>query len=138
MGGMEKLIVTTKQIEDLKKYSLFHKPFEACSLLFGSVRDHFYIVRESYHVKNLNRSINSFKMAGADLMAAYQYSLRRNLDVIGVFHSHMLGTKPSKEDLIYMEINPVVWLIYSISDYKFGAYILDTTLRNVLIDVVME
>jgi [CysO sulfur-carrier protein]-S-L-cysteine hydrolase len=135
---VRKLIITKKQIADLKEYSLSYAPFEACSLLLGVVKDQIYIVRETYHMKNLNRSINTFKMAGPDLIAAYEYSLESKLDVIGIFHSHRLGIRPSMEDLIYMEINPVVWLIYSVSDCKFGAYILETSLRKILIDVVMD
>jgi [CysO sulfur-carrier protein]-S-L-cysteine hydrolase len=138
MTLVEKLIITTKHIEDLKEYSLLHAPFEACSLLLGVAKDQLCIVRETYHMKNLNRSINSFKMAGPDLIAAYEYSLQKKLDVIGIYHSHTHGSRPSMEDLVYMEINPVVWLIYSVSDCKFGAYILETSLRNILIDVVME
>jgi [CysO sulfur-carrier protein]-S-L-cysteine hydrolase len=133
-----KLIIPKKQVADLKEYSLSNAPFEACSLLLGVVKNKIYTVRETYHMENLNRSINTFKMAGPDLIAAYEYSLVRKLDVIGIFHSHTLGIRPSMEDQIYMEINPVVWLIYSLSDCKFGAYILETSIRNILIDVIME
>lgn len=138
MTLVEKLIITKKHSEDLKEYASVHAPFEACSLLLGVAKDRLSMVRETYHMKNTNRSINSFKMAEPDLIAAYQYSLEKKLDVIGIYHSHTHGIRPSMEDLVYMEINPVIWLIYSVSDCKFGAYILETSLRNILIDIVKE
>jgi proteasome lid subunit RPN8/RPN11 len=131
-----KLIITKKHIEDLKKYSLSHVPIEACSLLLGVVKDLSFIVSETYHMKNLDGSVNSFKMAGTDLIAAYQYAFENKLDVVGIYHSHTSGVRPSTKDMTYMEINPVVWLIYSVSDCKFGAYIQQTFLENILIDIV--
>ena len=138
MTLVEKLIITKKHSEDLKECASVNAPFEACSLLLGVAKDHLSMVRETYHMKNTNRSINSFKMAEPDLIAAYQYSREKKLDVIGIYHSHTHGIRPSMEDLVYMEINPVIWLIYSVSDCKFGAYILETSLRNILIDIVKE
>jgi [CysO sulfur-carrier protein]-S-L-cysteine hydrolase len=133
-----KLIITKKHIEDLRKYSLSHVPIEACSLLMGVVKNRLFIVRENYHMKNLDGSNNSFKMGGTDLITAYQYALENKLDVIGIYHSHISGVRPSMKDMEYMEINPVVWLIYSVSDRKFGAYILENLLKDILIEVVME
>ena len=138
MALPRKLIITKKHIEDLRKYSLSHVPIEACSLLMGVIKDQLFIVRETYHMKNLDGSNNSFKMGGTELIAAYQHALENKLDVIGIYHSHISGIRPSMKDMVYMDINPVVWLIYSISDRKFGAYILENFLKDILIDVVME
>lgn len=104
----------------------------------GVIKDQLFIVRETYHMKNLDGSNNSFKMGGTELIAAYQHALENKLDVIGIYHSHISGIRPSMKDMVYMDINPVVWLIYSISDRKFGAYILENFLKDILIDVVME
>jgi proteasome lid subunit RPN8/RPN11 len=111
---------------------------EACSLLMGEIKDQLFIVRENYHMKNLDGSNNSFEMGGTDLITAYQYALENKLDIIGIYHSHISGVRPSMKDMAYMEINPVVWLIYSVSDSQFGAYILENSLKDILIDIVME
>lgn len=89
-------------------------------------------------MRNVDLSETAFKMEQPDLISAYEYSSEKKLNVIGVFHSHFLGTGPSKKDLIYMELNPVVWLIYSVDDCKFGAYKMNRTLEKVLLDIVTE
>ena len=89
-------------------------------------------------MRNVDLSETAFKMGLPDLISAYEYSSEKKLNVIGVFHSHCFGTAPSKKDLTYMELNPVVWLIYSVDDCKFGAYKMNRTLEKVLLNIVTE
>jgi proteasome lid subunit RPN8/RPN11 len=77
-------------------------------------------------------------MSGTDLVNAYEYSSGRALDVIGIFHSHIYGIRPSKKDIRFMEINPVIWLIYSVSDFRFGAYIIEDSIKEVSIKVIKD
>ena len=135
MVTRQALNVTVNQMTNLRDTSLLHRPYEACSLLLGLVKDRIFLVKEIYHMQNLDRARNTFQMSGIDLMNAYEYSLGKNLDVIGIFHSHISGIRPSKKDMRFMEINPVVWLIYSVSDYQFGAYIMESTVKDVPIKV---
>ena len=132
------LVVTKGQLNALKNLALFHMPYEACSLLLGISSPYKFLVKELYHMRNVDLSESAFKMGLPDLISAYEYSSEKKLNVIGVFHSHFLGTAPSKKDLTYMELNPVVWLIYSVDDCKFGAYKMNSTLEKVLINIVME
>jgi len=130
------LVVTVGQINALKNLALCHWPYEVCSLLLGISRHYKFLVKELYHMRNVDQSETAFQMGLADLISAYKYSSEKKLNVIGVFHSHILGTAPSKKDLIYMELNPVVWLIYSVDECKFEAYKMDSTLEKVLINIV--
>ncbi len=130
------LVVTVGQINALKNLALCHWPYEVCSLLLGVSRHYKFQVKELYHMRNVDQSETAFQMGLADLISAYKYSSEKKLNVIGVFHSHILGTAPSKKDLIYMELNPVVWLIYSVDECKFEAYKMDSTLEKVLINIV--
>lgn len=130
------LVVTVGQINALKNLALCHWPYEVCSLLLGVSRHYKFLVKELYHMRNVDQSETAFQMGLADLISAYKYSSEKKLNVIGVFHSHILGTAPSKKDLIYMELNPVVWLIYSVDECKFEAYKMDSTLEKVLINIV--
>ena len=132
------LVVTKGQLKALKKLALFHMPCEACSLLLGISSHYKFQVKELYHMRNVDLSETAFNMGLPDLISAYKYSSEKNLNVIGVFHSHFLGTEPSKKDLTYMELNPVVWLIYSVGDCKFGAYKMNSILENVLLNIVTE
>jgi proteasome lid subunit RPN8/RPN11 len=59
-----------------------------------------------------------------ELMKAYQWTSANGLNVIGVFHSHMVGVNPSSTDLTFMKINPVIWLIYDVSSSTYKAYLL--------------
>ena len=113
-------------------------PYEACSLLLGISSHYKFLVKELYHMRNVDLSETAFQMGLPDLISAYKYSSKKKLNVIGVFHSHFLGTTPSKKDLTYMELNPVVWLIYSVDDCKFGAYKLNSTLEEVPLNIVTE
>ena len=113
-------------------------PYEACSLLLGISSPYKFLVKELYHMRNVDLSETAFKMGLPDLISAYEYSSERKLNVIGVFHSHFLGTAPSRRDLTYMELNPVVWLIYSVTESKFGAYKLNNTLEKVPLNIVKE
>ncbi|MDQ5870457.1 MAG: M67 family metallopeptidase [Thermoproteota archaeon] len=130
------LVVTVGQINALKNLALCHWPYEVCSLLLGISRHYKFLVKELYHMRNVDQSETAFQMGLADLISAYKYSSEKKLNVIGVFHSHILGTAPSKKDLTYMELNPVVWLIYSVDECKFEAYKMDSTLEKVLINIV--
>ena len=132
------LVVTKRQLNALKDLALYHMPNEACSLLLGISSHYKFLVKELYHMRNIDLSETAFKMGLPDLISAYKYSSERKLNVIGVFHSHFLGTTPSKKDLTYMELNPVVWLIYSVGEYKFGAYKMNSTLEKVPLNIVTE
>lgn len=132
------LSVTFKQMATLRDISLLHRPYEACSLLLGVVKDCIFLVKEIYHMQNIDLTRDTFEMSRIDLVNAYEYSLGKDLDVIGIFHSHISGIRPSKKDIKFMEINPVVWLIYSVSDFQFGAYIMEDSLKDVLIEVIKD
>ncbi len=130
------LVITARQMDALKELALCHRPYEVCSLLLGIARHYKFRVKELYRMRNVDRSETAFRMGLADLISAYQYSSEKKFDVIGVFHSHLLGTVPSKKDLTYMELNPVVWLIYSVTGCKFDAYKMNSTLENVVINII--
>jgi proteasome lid subunit RPN8/RPN11 len=67
-------------------------------------------------------------------MKVYQWASKEELNLIGIYHSHLEGSKPSATDLTYMRINPVIWLIYELSESIFRAYILvDDDLKEVKI-----
>jgi proteasome lid subunit RPN8/RPN11 len=59
------------------------------------------------------------------IIKVYQWASNNELEVIGVYHSHLDGPKPSSTDVIFMQINELIWLIYEVSSSKFKAFILE-------------
>jgi len=75
-------------------------------------------------MNNIAHSENSFNMEPDELIKVYQWASSKELDVIGVYHSHLDGARPSATDLSFMRINPVIWLIYELSSSRFRAFML--------------
>lgn len=47
------------------------------------------------------------------------------MEVIAIFHSHPAKAWPSSTDIRFMEINPVVWVIYSTTESQLKAFLYD-------------
>lgn len=86
-------------------------------------------------IRNSDESPNTFSMDPIDLINAYQDIDLKGLEVVGIFHSHNSLPLPSSTDIKYMELNPVVWLIYSTSSNSYSAYILDTKIMQVALRI---
>ena len=86
---------------------------------------HFCLVVESRNIARIRSSIRTraiknsdelettFSIDPQELISEYQNAEQRNLQVVGIFHSHPSLPYPSLTDKEFMEINPVVWLIHS-------------------------
>jgi proteasome lid subunit RPN8/RPN11 len=121
------ITLTTRQLaelEDLAKQSL---PNESCALLLGKESS----VVEVLTIANAGLSEVSFTIPSEELLTAYKLAESKELEVIGIFHSHPSSPVPSRTDEKYMEINPVVWLIYSTTQNRFGAWVFDDKVREV-------
>ena len=109
-------------LERLAKDSI---PLESCALLLGKKKSLTnYSVKNVIITKNFSKSSTFFEVDPKDLIILYEKSKSMNLDVISIFHSHPSIPYPSASDLRYMEINPVIWLIYSTMEFSFKAYLL--------------
>jgi proteasome lid subunit RPN8/RPN11 len=125
--------LSTAQLAQLESISDQASPNESCAFLFGSGTD--CIVEDIMPLKSAELSPYSFSIAPSDLLEAYGTAERKGLQVIGIFHSHPGKPSPSSTDLKYMEINPVVWIIFSSTERKFAAYIADGDTTEVQIVV---
>ena len=114
-------------------------PLESCALLLGQTRGENCedtVVRDLIRVKNNDSSPVSFSMKPDDLIKAYELSESRNMEVVGIFHSHPAEPFPSPTDKRFMKINPVVWLIYSTTTNESRAFTFDDHLIEVRICVM--
>ena len=99
-------------------------PHESCSLLLGNIIDNEYRVKVVKRMENIAHSEIAFNIDPDELMKIYHWASDNGLNVIGIFHSHLAGTNPSSTDLIFMKINPVIWLIYEVSTSTYKAFLL--------------
>ncbi|HEY7226671.1 MAG TPA: M67 family metallopeptidase [Nitrososphaeraceae archaeon] len=131
-----KLLVTEKQISSLISSTKEYLPYESCSLLLGNIVDWEYRVSVLKNMDNIANSEYSFIMDPDQLIKVYQWASNKELEVIGVYHSHLDGVRPSSTDVIFMQINSLIWLIYEVSSSKFKAFILENdTLKEVKIKI---
>jgi proteasome lid subunit RPN8/RPN11 len=109
-------------------------PNESCAFLLGSGQDRVAIA-EILPVRDAHATYASFEISPDELLKAYDYAERKNLQVAGIFHSHPSPPSPSRTDARFMEINPVVWVIYSTTEGRFAAWIFEENIRQVSIIV---
>ncbi|MGA7367720.1 MAG: M67 family metallopeptidase [Nitrososphaeraceae archaeon] len=124
--------ISQQHLLELERIAKECYPAEACALLEGT----FMIINDKsddeqanvlavLRMRNADDSIYSFRIDSNELINAYQEISSRNMEVVGIFHSHSSKAYPSIIDKEYMELNPVVWLIYSTLSHSFAAYVLD-------------
>jgi proteasome lid subunit RPN8/RPN11 len=112
-------------------------PLECCALLLGKKNTEDEVsISDVISVKNSDSSPISFSVDPDDLINGYHFSESRNMHVVGIFHSHPAEPFPSSIDKSYMEINPVVWLIYSTVTNEARAYIFECRLKEVRLRVM--
>jgi [CysO sulfur-carrier protein]-S-L-cysteine hydrolase len=99
--------------------------------LVGSESNEVASVHGIVPMRNADESSYTFRIDPNDLISAYKEISSRKLEVVGIFHSHSTEAFPSLTDRKYMELNPVVWLIYSTLSHRFAAYILDKMMIKV-------
>jgi len=116
------------QLETLAKQSL---PNESCAFLLGKEAT----VTEILPMRNADQSMVSFSIEPTELLQAYDLAEKKMLQVIGIFHSHPARPSPSSTDRKFMEINPIIWLIYSTINGQFRAYVYDNDVREVAVKI---
>jgi proteasome lid subunit RPN8/RPN11 len=77
--------------------------------------------------ENSAQSPVMFRIAPADLLRGYEQAEGAGLEVVGIFHSHPAPPWPSRVDLEYMRVNPVIWLIMSMPSGEQRAFHLRKT-----------
>ena len=128
--------ISQQHLRKLERFAKGSYPAEACALLEGNFTkitdkaneygDEQANVVDIIHMRNADDSIYSFRIDSNELIDAYQKISSRNMDLVGIFHSPSSKAYPSSIDRKYMELNPVVWLIYSTLSRSFAAYTLDS------------
>jgi proteasome lid subunit RPN8/RPN11 len=134
---IRKIVLTMQQLKDLVSLAKDSLPNESCAILLGNniVDDETYVLY-LIPIKNSNASVVSFSVDPQELFDAYQTAQNLLLEVVGIFHSHPSQPLPSSTDRRFMEINPVIWLIYSTLTNESKAYIFEEKIKKVEIYVI--
>ena len=125
--------LTGGQVERLANIARSALPNESCAFLLGKNDK----VVEILPMRNNDESQVSFSVEPQEVLWAYDLAESKMLHVIGIFHSHPAKPSPSRTDLKFMEINPVVWLIYSSTERRFSAYVYDSEVKDVAIKITV-
>lgn len=121
-GIPSEIILTQSQLAVLEKHARESLPNESCAFLLGSGSEQV-TTSEVMLVKNAEADRVSFSVPADELLKAYRTAEEKKLQVAGIFHSHPASPRPSSTDARFMEINPVVWVIYSTTENRFEAWI---------------
>lgn len=95
---------------------------EKAALLFGGFAGREARVTRGVVAENVEESPTRFVVDPAFLLRQLQEAEERGEELVGVIHSHPAPAQPSEEDLRFMEVNPVVWIIASSTTGEVRAY----------------
>jgi [CysO sulfur-carrier protein]-S-L-cysteine hydrolase len=118
---MSTISLTAGQITRLTRLAKDALPNESCAFLLG-VKDK---VVKILPMRNIDESPVTFSIEPAELLKAYAHAESERMQVIAIFHSHPAKPSPSSTDIKFMEINPVVWVIYSTTEGQLKAFVYD-------------
>jgi proteasome lid subunit RPN8/RPN11 len=139
---IQSFILTQFQLERLASLARDSLPNESCALLLGNNtnKENEIQVIETLSMKNSDASPTTrFRIDSQELINGYLRAENMGLNVVGIFHSHPAPPIPSSTDKIFMEINPVVWLIYSTLTNESRAYIFEQEkIREVRLSMIKE
>jgi proteasome lid subunit RPN8/RPN11 len=118
---MKTISLTAAQIRRLEGIAKGALPNESCAFLLG-LNDK---VKEILEVRNGDESPVTFRIESKDLLNAYYLAESKGMQVIAIFHSHPANPWPSSTDVRFMEINPIIWVIYSTTCGELKAFLYD-------------
>ena len=131
--GLQKVTLTKSLKKILVNHARINSPNESSAILFGVNNNDNAIVKEVYLAENIEKSPVRFTISNEQLIDAYRTAERKKMDVIAIFHSHPASSAvPSSTDKKFMKVNPVVWIIYSVSAEEFRSYVLDNEVQEIL------
>jgi proteasome lid subunit RPN8/RPN11 len=128
--------LTELQKQILSDHADNEKPNESCAILFGTEKDGKSKVEKVFLTKNIDQSPVNFTISAEQRLEADKMEKELQLKIIGIFHSHPDSKAyPSSIDKKFMDLNPVVWIIFSGLLKDFKAYILESEISEIPIEI---
>ena len=128
---IDRIILSSRQYNNLVSLAKNTLPNESCAILAGRTAKRDVHIINSISMRNSDPSKIMFAIDPQQLIETYQTVEKHNMHVVGIFHSHPAEPVPSSMDKKFMEINPVVWVIYSTITHQSRAYIFEEKIREV-------
>jgi proteasome lid subunit RPN8/RPN11 len=128
---IDRIILSSRQYNNLVSLAKNTLPNESCAILVGKTAKKDVHIINSISIRNSDSSKVTFSMDPQQLIETYQTVEKQNMHIVGIFHSHPAEPTPSSIDKKFMEINPVVWVIYSTITDQSRAYIFEEKIREV-------
>jgi proteasome lid subunit RPN8/RPN11 len=111
---LQKIILTEVQKQILSNHADNERPNESCAILLGTENEGKSNVEKVFLTKNTERSPVNFTISAEQRLEADKMEKELKLKIIGIFHSHPDSKAyPSSTDKKFMELNPVIWVIFS-------------------------
>lgn len=133
---MQKIILTELQKQILSKHADNERPNESCAILFGTENEGKSKVERVFLTKNIDQSPVNFTISAEQRLEADKMEKELQLKIIGIFHSHPDSEAyPSSTDKKFMDLNPVVWVIFSGISKDFKAYVLESEISEIPIEI---
>ena len=130
---MEKIILTDQQKQILFEHAEKEKPNESCAILFGSENEERTIIEKIFLTKNIEKSPVNFTISPEERLKADKLEKESGLKIVGIFHSHPNSEAyPSNTDRKFMELNPIIWIIFSGVSKNFKAF---TVEKEILVEI---
>ncbi len=133
---MQKIILTKSQQQLLSNHADNERPNESCAILFGTEDEKEIKVEKIFLTKNIEKSPVNFTISAEQRLEADKMERELELKIIGIFHSHPDSQAyPSITDKKFMELNPVIWIIFSGTLRDFKAYVLEEKILEIQIKI---
>lgn len=133
---MQKIILTKSQQQLLSNHADNETPNESCAILFGTEDEKEIKVEKIFLTENIEKSPVNFTISAEQRLEADKMERELELKIIGIFHSHPdSNAYPSSTDKKFMELNPVIWIIFSGTSRDFKAYVLEAKILEIQIKI---
>ena len=136
---MEEILLNQKQVDTLMQHSEKAGVTESCAMLFGIHSNQQWNVKEVFLTRNSygNNTGNgspetNFIIAPEQLLEGYQLAEKKQLELVGIFHSHPNSVaSPSNTDKKYMKVNgDIPWIIFSGLNTDLKAFMLEGNMED--------
>jgi proteasome lid subunit RPN8/RPN11 len=115
-GRIKRIILNKEQYEAMASHVRRDLPREACGILIGLAYRDRVLVRRVTSMRNLSDSENIFNVDSQELYRNLIIAESLGMEMVGIYHSHHMIPRPSSIDYFYMKLNPVVWIIFGVSE----------------------
>jgi proteasome lid subunit RPN8/RPN11 len=133
---LQKIILTKSQQQLLSNHADNETPNESCAILFGTEDEKEIKVEKIFLTENIEKSPVNFTISAEQRLEADKMERELELKIIGIFHSHPdSNAYPSSTDKKFMELNPVIWIIFSGTSRDFKAYVLEAKILEIQIKI---